>query len=77
MIDPDLINELAREGLKLIARSGVLEAQQMRLHERLAFGNPDESADSLVEAIREFRRQNGMIESLRELGGRFLEETEQ
>jgi hypothetical protein len=77
MFDPDIINEIAREGFKLIVQSGVLDKQLDRLKERMAFGNPDESDESLVESIKEFRRQYGMIESLRSLGEGYLEENTQ
>lgn len=77
MFDPDIINEIAREGFKLLAQSGVLEKQLDRLKERIAYGDPDESNESLVVSIKEFRRQYGMIESLRSLGEGYLKENEQ
>jgi hypothetical protein len=76
MFDPDIINELAREGFKLLVQSGVLDLQLERLKERIAFGDPDESNETLAVSIKEFRRQYGMIESLRSLGEGYLKETE-
>lgn len=79
MIDPDLINQnaMAREGFKLVAMSGILEAQELRLKERLAAGDADEADDSMLKSIREFRRQYGMIATLRSLGEGNREGTEQ
>jgi hypothetical protein len=77
MFDPDIINEIAREGFKLIVQSGILDKQLDRLKERLAFGNSNEPDESLVESIKEFRRQYGIIESLRSLGEGYNKENEQ
>lgn len=77
MFDPDIVNELAREAFKLLVQSGVLDKQLERLKERIAYGDPDESNESLVVSIKEFRRQYGMIESLRSLGEGYLKENEQ
>lgn len=79
MIDPDLLdsNPIAREGIKLLAASGVLNAQLDRLKVRMAFGDADEADDSLLKAIKEFRKQYGIIESLRSLGEGYSKETEE
>lgn len=78
MIDPDLVdaNALAQEGFKMIAKSGVLDAQLERLKERLSFGNADEPDESVVKTVKEFRRQYGIIESLRALGEGYYREND-
>jgi hypothetical protein len=79
MIDPDLIskNPVAREGLKMLAISGVLREQQARLRERIIHGDDEEELDSLVAKVKEFRRNNGMLESLQQLGEEYQKETDQ
>lgn len=78
MFDPELLetNSVAREGLKLLAQSGIIESQQTALKERLAAGNVNETDESILASIREFRRQYGVLESLLELGLGCIKESE-
>lgn len=77
MVDPDLIleNELARQGIKFLMESEVLQKQQERLLERLASG--DESDDDLLKRIREYRIQSGFVASLLEIGEQIKSEENQ
>lgn len=79
MIDPDLLdsNPVAREAIKMLVSSGVLREQQVRLQERIALGDSEEADESLLAKIKEFRKCNGMLESLQQLGEGYIKETDQ
>jgi hypothetical protein len=70
MFDPDLIdkNAIAREGIKMLHQSGIVQEQIQRLQDRLVTGDADESVESVAAAVKEFRRLYGMYQTLREVG---------
>lgn len=76
MVDEDKIkdNALAREGLKMLAQSGVLREIIADSEANLISGDSDEEERSLVRRIREHRRFVGVVLTLQELGESFLEE---
>lgn len=76
MIDPGLINPIAKEGLKLLAQSGLLRAQIAADKDSLLHGSPDEHDAGLIESIRQFRQKAVLLESLHELGENFVKENE-
>lgn len=79
MVDEDLIrgSPIAKEGLKMLAHSGVLRQQQSRLLERLLHGQADEDEKTLVQKVRDYRRDNSFLESLKQLGEQLVSEGEQ
>ena len=76
MLDPDLIesNPTAQLGLKMLAASGVLAEQMVRLQQRLLSGDPDEKTDDLIKKVLEFRNQNRNIAALIELAEQYVQE---
>jgi hypothetical protein len=77
MIDPDLINPIAKEGFKLLAQSGVFQAQIKRDQERVLSGDADEEPEDIALAVKKLRRRVVIWESLHELGSSFVKESEQ
>jgi hypothetical protein len=75
MIDPDLINAVAKEGLKLLAQSDVFKQQIKRDQERVLTGDADEEPEDIALAVKKLRRRVVIWESLHELGVSFLEES--
>jgi hypothetical protein len=74
MVDPDLIDEntLAQQGLAFLHESGVLQMQRARLLERLASGDANEDDEELIKRIKEYRIQSGFVETLLELGEKYV-----
>jgi hypothetical protein len=74
MFDPDILQKypIAREGLKLIVQSGICDEQIQRLQERISFGDADASDESIVADVRKFRKDYGMVATLRDLGESFI-----
>lgn len=69
MIDPDLVEDpLVKQALIMLADSGILRAQQVRLQERFKFGDADETDESLLKAIRQCRQESMLLESLHQYG---------
>lgn len=60
--------QMARQALMLLNSSGLIEAQQQANFARLAAGSVSESEDDLFERIRWYRYNNGLLETLRDLG---------
>lgn len=75
MIDPEIIesNDLAKRALVMLAESGVLREQQEALRARIGFGNPDESDQDILEAIKRLRRESALLESLQQFGEQLKE----
>jgi len=78
MVDEDKIraNSLAREGVKMLAKSGVLKDMLAEGLANLASGDANEEEESLVERIREYRRNSGVLLTLQELGEQLVEENQ-
>lgn len=83
MFDPDLIEGLSpdlresvRQGVLLLASTGVLELQKQRLFARIAEGADNEDKDKLNEQILDYRRQSHGLTALIQFAERIKEEQE-
>jgi len=75
-VDEELIRNhpMAKEGVKMLAQSNVLNDMIENSVKSLILGDPDESEEQLVEKIRKHRRDVGVLLTLQELGESFSEE---
>lgn len=78
MVDEEKIrsNALAREGIKLLAQSGVLTELMGDSLASLVSGDSNEDEQELVSKIREYRRNAGVLLTFQEIGESLIEEGE-